>query len=136
MEIEEKKSVEILAKEYLQKEGIEYTDLFDDGNMFFKYQGAGFYFDIDKEDPNFFRLVMPSIYKIDNDRIKVLETMLLLTGKKKALKAELGGDHVWLSIEMFIDPNSNLDIFSEHMKRSLDILHQGRLELLARLDMS
>ena len=126
MEFEELKSVEILAKECLQKEGIEYADLF--GGLHFKYQGGNFYFNIDKRDPNYFRLVMPAIYKIDNDRIKVIETMLLLTSKKKTLKAELEDDHVWLSIEMFIDPNSNLDIFSEHVKRCLDILHKGRYE--------
>ena len=128
MEFEEIKSVETLAKEYIKRIGADLLRLSTGDDIHFQYQGFGYFFDIDKQDPNFFRLVMPAIYEINNDRIKVLETLVNLTGKKKGLKAFLVGDLVWLSIEMFIDPNSNIDAFSEYTKRSLDILSRGRVE--------
>ena len=134
MEFEEIKSVETLAKEFVKIIGADLLPFSVGDDIHFRYQEAGYFFDIDKQDPNFFRLVMPAIYEINNDRIKVLETLVNLTGKKKGLKAFLVGDDVWLSIEMFIDPNSNIDTFSEYTKRCFNVLNNGRLEFRIRLE--
>lgn len=134
MEFEEIKSVETFAKEYLQKNGIKYTEPEELlGDIHFLYEGRSFLFSIDKQDTKYLRLCLPGIYKIDNDRIKVLEELVKLTTERKLLKATLVRDHVWLSVESLIDENSNIDFFEDTIERFLNILFSGRREFYERM---
>lgn len=118
MEIEEKKSVKSLAIEFLEKWDIKYTIERDKSVEFiiFKYQGGQFCIEFCKDAPYYYRLVMPFIYKIDNDRIKVLEAMVNLMRETAYTKAFLEQDEVWLIIESNIDPNSNIDFFENKIR--------------------
>ena len=57
----------------------------------------------DERDLLFFRIIMPGIYDIENNREKVLEICNEITCGIKVVKAFVVRDEVWLSIEMFID---------------------------------
>jgi len=106
-----------LAKEWLSSEGYKY-DVDGDGDIHFKYQGKNFFFTSDG-DEQFFRIIMPNIYDVDNDREKVLEVCNDITANLKVGKAFLVGDHMWLSIEMFLDSTPEVGDFFE---RCLEIL--------------
>lgn len=67
---------------------------------------------------------MPGIYNTENNRGLVLESMNEINTKKKAVKAVLMEDSVWLNIEMFIDSTPDLEDF---FLRLLDILHASRI---------
>lgn len=60
---------------------------------------------------------MPDIYRINNDRIEVLEAMLNITRDKKTIKAYLYENDVWFSVDMLMDPSSNIDFFERMIKR-------------------
>lgn len=114
MEIEER-TVKTLAIEFLEKWDIKYEiqEYKSCEAIFFKYQGAGFFICFLEKAPTFFSIVMPFIHKIDNDRIKVLETIVNLMSERKLIRASLHNDDVILNIETFVDPNSNFDFFEE-----------------------
>lgn len=111
-----------LAKNWLNSQGFK-CNLDEDGDAFFKYEGANLYVSVDKNDPLFLRIIMPGIYEIDNDRAKVLEAVNKVNTERKAIKALLVGDRVHLAIEMFIDSTPEIDDFFE---RCCDILIAGR----------
>lgn len=116
MENEEKKSVKSLAIEYLQKWDIKY-EIVENDYLVFKYQGGEFFIQTPEDDPIFLHLVMPDIYRINNNRIEVLEAMHKITGVRKLIKAYLDEDDVWLSVDLLIDPSSNIDFFEEMIRR-------------------
>lgn len=132
MEIEEKKSVKSLAIEYLQKWDIKYQIL-ENHYLVFKYQGGGFYICTYEDDPNYLQLVMPDIYRIDNNRIEVLEAMQKITLDKKLVKAYLDGDDVWLCVDILMDPSSNIDFFEEMIRRCFSSLFTSQREFATYL---
>ena len=69
---------------------------------------------------------MPFIYKIDNDRIKVLEAMVNLMRDTAYTKAFLMQDEVCLIIENNIDSNSNIDFFENKIRA--DFLHLFKIQ--------
>lgn len=117
MEIEEK-TVKTLAIEFLEKWDIKYTiERYESVEfIIFKYQGGQFFIEFCKDAPYYYRLVMPFIHKIDNDRIKVLEAMVNLMGVISYTKAFLMHDEVYLIIESNIEPNSNIDFFENKIR--------------------
>lgn len=132
MEIEEKKSVKSLAIEYLQKWDIKYQ-ITENDYLVFKYQGGQFYIRTFENDPNFLHLVMPDIYRIDNDRIEVLEAMHEITRDMKLTMAILIEDYVWFKVEMLMDPSSNIDFFEEMIRRCFSCLFDSQREFFTYL---
>ena len=114
----EERTVKTLAIEFLEKWDIKYTIEGDKSVEFiiFKYQGGQFWIEFLKDAPYYYRLVMPFIYKIDNDRIKVLEAMVNLMRDTGYTKAFLEQDEVYLIIESNIEPNSNIDFFENKIR--------------------
>ena len=111
-----------LVENWLKEQGFK-NERDNDGDLHFKYQGANLYCYNDDNDKQFLRIVMPGIYQIDGDRMKVLEAINTICRNIKAIKAFLVEDHLWLAIEMFIDSTPDIDDFIE---RCLDILMAGR----------
>jgi hypothetical protein len=110
-----------LVKQFLAKEGFKCENVSENA-VHFKYQGMNFFCEEDHRDQAFFRLIMPNIYKITDDRERVLEACNKLTADMKVLKAFVEEDSVWLSIEMFLDSSPEIEDF---MERCLDILIEG-----------
>lgn len=111
-----------LVKDWLHKEGFK-CEMDADGDLQFKYQGLHMFCSVDKNDPLFFRILVPNIYEVENNRAKVMEALNTVTRDIKVVKAFLVEDRVWLAIEMFIDTTPDIDDFVE---RCLDILVASR----------
>ena len=111
-----------LVENWLKEQGFK-NERDDDGDLRFKYQGVNLFCCKDDNDKQFLRIIMPGIYQIDGDRMKVLEAINTICRNIKAVKAFLVEDHLWLAIEMFIDSTPDIDDFIE---RCLDILMAGR----------
>ena len=111
-----------LVENWLKEQGFK-NERDNDGDLHFKYQGVNLFCCKDDNDKQFLRIVMPGIYQIDGDRMKVLEAINTICRNIKAIKAFLVEDHLWLAIEMFSDSTPDIDDFIE---RCLDILMAGR----------
>ena len=111
-----------LAKSWLHEQGFK-CNLDEDGDAVFKYQGANMYVSVDKNDPLFFKIVMPGIYEVENNRERVLEAVNSICTNIKVVKAILVSDTVHLLIEMFVDTTPEIDDFFE---RCCDILIASR----------
>lgn len=103
-------TIQELVKEYLSSEGYRY-EIDGDGDIHFKFEGVHLYFTVDEHDPYFFRLMMPNVYKVEGNRIKVLEAINTVCRDLKVMKAFLVEDSLWLSVELFLDSTPELDDF-------------------------
>lgn len=116
-----------LVKNWLSTAGYEY-DVDNDGDIHFKHEGLHIYFTVDQNDKSFFRLIMPGIYQVENNRVRVLEAACKVTGEFKVLKAFLVEDNLWLTIEMFLGTSPEIKDF---FPRCLTLMKKGR-EMIAK----
>ena len=106
-----------LINAWLYNEGYKHeTD--EDGDVHFRYNGRHLYFTPD-DDETYFRLIMPNIYEVEDNRVKVLEACNTITRDYKVVKAYLVKDRLWLSIEMFVDSTPEVGDFFERCCRIL-----------------
>ncbi len=122
-------SVVHLVTEYLSSEGYKY-EIDEDGDVHFKYEGTHMYFTVDKNDPSFFRLLMPGVYRLEGDRTKLLGCLNEIVAETKVLKAFLIGDQVHLSVEIFLDTTPEIKDF---FPRCVDLLKEGRNRLAKKV---
>lgn len=118
-----------LVKQYLSDEGYKY-EVDGDGDIHFKFEGIHMFYTVDENDPLFFRIIMPGIYQLENNRIKVLEAINAVSRDTKVLKAFLVEDRLWLSVELFIDTTPELDDF---FPRCMNLLKEGRARIAAEI---
>ena len=111
-----------LVENWLKTQGFR-CERDSDGDLRFRYEGVGLFCCNDNNDKLFLRIIMPNIYDVEGDRVKVLEAISTISRELKAIKAFLVEDSLWLSIEMYIDSTPDIDDFIE---RCLDILVAGR----------
>lgn len=109
------------VKSWLSDEGYKCT-VDDDGDFNIKYQGKHILFIQDEDDPFYYRILMPGIYDIekDEDRSRIVEICNEWTSQRKCLKAFVARDSVWISIEMFVDPDHCY--ITTYLERMLDIV--------------
>lgn len=115
-----------MVMEYLGQEGYRYK-VDEDGDICFKYEGLNMIVSLQERDRDYFRIMMPCIYQLEDNRIKVLEAINEVCKSLKAIKAFLVEDYLWIAIEMFTDSTPELEDF---MPRCMQILKTGR-EMLA-----
>ncbi len=118
-----------LVKEYLATEGYRYQ-VDEDGDINFKFEGVSLFYTADDDDPYYFRLIMPNIYQLENNREKVLEAINTVTRDIKVMKAFLVEDRLWLSLEIFIDSTPELEDF---FPRCMNVLKTGRERIAAEI---
>lgn len=122
------KTVE-LVKEYLASEGYRY-DIDSDGDIHFKFEGVHMYFRPDENDQLYFRLYLPAIYQLENNRAKVLEACNTVTRDMKVAKAFLVEDYLYLSVELFLDTTPE---FEDFFPRCMDLLKEARARVAAEI---
>ena len=118
-----------LVKDYLSSEGYK-CEVDEDGDLHFKYEGHHFFFCNNGDDEQFFRIIMPNIYDLEDNRTRVLEAINKVTSEMKVLKSFLVEDHLWLSIEMFVSSTPNVE---EYIVRCLDIMMEARKRIAAEI---
>ena len=108
---------------FLKSEGY-MASIDGDGDVTFKREGKEYFIGVDERDPQFFRLVIPNIWPIENEaeRQKVLIAAHHSTAVAKCAKVFMVKDNVWVSIEIFV--NSPED-FRPLFNRSISALQTG-----------
>ena len=118
-----------LVKNYLSQEGF-YHEVDSDGDIKFKFEGLPMLFYGDKDDPLFFRLIIPGAYTVENNRIQVLEAINETTKEYKVAKGFLVNDDLWVSIELFLDESPEID---DIMPRCCEIMKQYIISIAHRI---
>ena len=103
-----------LVKEYLASEGYRY-DIDSDGDLHFKIESLNLYCTNNGNDEQFFRIIMPGLYEVENNREKVLEACNKISRDYKVLKAFLVEDRLWLTVEMFVDSSPEVGDFIQRI---------------------
>jgi hypothetical protein len=94
-----------MYRQYLAEEGYS-PKIDDDGDVFFKYEGRGYFIVVSEKDDEFFNLLYPNFWSIESDaeRAKVTEAALYATARTKVAKVFPTKSNTWAVIEMFCCP--------------------------------
>ncbi len=117
------RELQSLYMNYLSTEG--YSPVVDkDGDVKFKYEGRVYFIIVTEKDPEFFQLILPGIWSIENEkeRIQVLTAADHTNAKTKAAKIHTVNNNVWVSIEFFMVSREE---FKGTFKRNLSALNGG-----------
>lgn len=112
-----------LVLNFLRSQGF-CPEVEDNGNIYFKFQMRNFLYINNDEDNDFFQLLMPAIYEINEDNRDVaLEAANKVNSGMKVAKASVINDNVWLFFEILLDQSPAIeDIFP----RALEILQAAQ----------
>ena len=104
---------------YLKAQGLMPTE--EEYGISFKYQMKNFIVFSDDDDENFFRLMLPGIFDVnDENRGDVLEAANMTNNDMKAVKVTIFGDNgVWVFFEQFFD---STPVFDDIIPRGINIL--------------
>lgn len=89
---------------YLLKEGYQ-PEVDEDGDVRFKREGRTYYIDVIPDDAEFFRIVLPAIWPIDDkaERYQAFKAMNQVMRLVKSVKMFTVRDDVWVTVEMFVN---------------------------------
>jgi len=90
-----------------------------DGDIQFEYDDRSYFLEVNENDTEFYRLVLPNIWPIESEleRLKVFKAIDEVNKTKKVVKAYTTNDNVWISVEMFMDkPDNFLGSFERQFK--------------------
>lgn len=97
-------------KQYLANKGItpSTTDL--EEQIMFLYDNLYYLFIFDKSDPNYFRLILPNIFKIEGNKSTYENLVNDLNQKIKVAKTFITDEGmIWTSAEQFVYSNEGAD---------------------------
>lgn len=95
-----------------------------DGDVEFRYENWFVYLEVNDEDPGYFRVFLPNLWRIDNADTAYLamEACLRIAAETKVIKAYLVNDSVWISAELFL---KNPQDFADLLPRCLRAMELG-----------
>ena len=102
-DVAKKQELQRLYTAYLHDEGYKPT-VDGDGDVLFKRDGRTYFIQVHPGDPEYFRLVLPGIMKVDNEetRAKALAAADQANARSKAAKVYTVKDLVWASVELYV----------------------------------
>jgi hypothetical protein len=95
-----------------------------DGDIQFEYKDRSYFLEVNENDTEFYRLVLPNIWPIESalERLKVLKAINEVNKTKKVAKAYATNDNVWITVEMFIDKPDN---FIGSLERQFKVINEA-----------
>lgn len=78
----------------IQKEG--------ETTISFGNEGLNYIFVFDKNDPFYFRLILPNVLRINDNRNEILDKINDENTKFKVAKSVIINNNVWISVEQFV----------------------------------
>lgn len=94
-----------LYHEILEQEGYRPT-IDKDGDLMFKIEGKTYFVFAEEDDAEFFRLVFPNFWAIENEdeRARAYVAAHDATAQTKVAKVFVVNDDTWACLELFCDP--------------------------------
>ncbi len=95
-------------KNYLNFKNIEIQE--DDSRISFERKGLNYLFLYNREDPVYFRLILPKVLKItENNKAQISNSVNLVNQSVKVAKATIIDEDVWISVEQFVYSTENIE---------------------------
>jgi hypothetical protein len=112
-----------LYREYLVGEGFT-ASRDDDGDIHFKFEGKNYYVIVDDTDEEFFRLIYPNFWSIEDEdeRARAYVAAHDASARTKVAKVYVRKDDTWAAVEMFCAPP---EVFRAVFPRSLSALQSA-----------
>ena len=102
--------------QYLSSKSLPFQNNVED-QVSFQYDGLNYLFVNDSSDSNFFRLLLPNIYSIEEDSAKKDRCDEIINNFNytyKVVKAIVTSQNqIWLSVEQFVYSDENIDMLFE-----------------------
>ena len=119
-----------LLKEYLAKRGVAYREM--EYGIAFKHDKLDYVFIADKQDEQYFRLLMPCIYELGTDEgMAIYKAINDINSRMKVVKAFVEDGAVNIAFEILAD---NTPVIADFMSRALTLLSHARSAFYAALD--
>lgn len=95
-----------------------------DGDIQFEHGDYTMFIEINEEDNEFFRVVLPNIWPIESDSEEVMVAFACnaVNSTKKTVKAYITQDNVWIAIELFVKDQKNIEPIFD---RSVDVIYEA-----------
>ena len=109
--------------DYLEGEGL--TGKVDgDGDVQFTYEDRTYFIEVNEDDDEFFRVVLPNIWPIESisEGVKVVQACDAVNRSMKCTKAYTTNDDVWIAVELFV---GRPDAFKTVLHRCLTAINSG-----------
>lgn len=101
-----------LFENWLEIQGFHY-EYDEDGDIRFQYYGLHLFCSKKDDEPRLLRFFIPGVYKVENNRVEVLEAINVVLGELSVIKAFLVDDLVYISLDLILDNYANLNDFVE-----------------------
>ena len=115
--------LQMMYQSFADKRGYEgFVD--GDGDYQFKADGYTYFFEVDEDDPLFFRLVLANIWEIESEmeRLQVLKAADAVNYQLKAVKIFTVEDNVWVGIEVL---QADVSDFERQFDRYMTIITEA-----------
>lgn len=112
--------------QYLTLKNLTYRNDFKE-QISFQFEGLNYIFVYDDSDSNFFRLLLPNVYSIEENRDKYDTMINDFNSMYKVVKAIVTSQNqIWLSVEQFVYSEDNIELLFERcimlLKTIIEIL--------------
>lgn len=109
-------------KQYLGTKGIiPITEA--EGQITFLLDGLYYLFIYEKTDPNYFRIILPNIFKIEGEKSKYASLVNDLNQRYKVAKTYItDNDMIWIAADQFIYSREGIDLMFERCITLLKIV--------------
>lgn len=109
-------------KQYLETKGIKPTTEVE-GQITFLSNGLYYLFIYDSTDPNYFRIILPNVFKVEDNLDKYNVLVNELNQKFKVAKTYITSDGmIWIAAEQFIYSREGIDLMYERCIALLKIV--------------
>ena len=118
-----------LYVDFLTEEGYKPTVVQAIGILHFKKEGMTYFIDV---DPQYFRIVLPSIWKIEDEteRLQALTACEFANSRIKVAKMYTVKDYVWVSAELFVNKPED---FKPLFNRCMSAIESGRSRYVTKM---
>jgi len=120
LQAQSKEELQEMYTDFLDREG--YNSWVDeDGDIQFKREGKTFFIEVDEDDAEFFRVVLPNIWPIESEeeREQVLYACDVANRRVKTAKIYTVRDNVWISVEVF---EKDRDDYESYFDRCIKVV--------------
>lgn len=120
-----------LYVDFLTEEGYKPT-VDSDGDVRFKKEGMTYFISVHSNDPQYFRIVLPSIYKIEDEteRLQVLTACDFVNSLTKVAQMFTVKENVWVAAELFVNKPED---FKPLFNRCISAIQTGMLSYVTKM---
>lgn len=109
-------------KQYLETKGIKPTTEVE-GQITFLSNGLYYLFVYDSTDPNYFRIILPNVFKVEDHRDKYDVLVNELNQRFKVAKTYIASEGmIWIAADQFIYSREGIDLMFERCIALLKIV--------------